>query len=541
MAVAGFGPYIVCTFAALVQRQSWRWQLGGDSVETTGPTDSFSRPERIDVYLSGGGYRAALAALGALYFLLLDGQWASVRRIVSVSGGGFVNAHLALARPTEDQLSSEIRSMFDRLTSPALTAAVAAKAVALTVLAISPAIAALVWTATASLPGWGKVLWVLGAIVTVVMAVRLVARLALHFLLKLMVGDATLESVAGQAWAVEHVLVATDLSAHGPLFFQANGIQPLVYSRARGCFDGRDVSFKQALRASTALPVLIPPTRLRVRKREVSQHERDYVWKPVSPDVDQLSLWLCDGGVTGNLGVQLLASNIQAIRLIAASSTIAGTSTGPTPYKCRRHGEPMAWECGQCTHERLIVDASGLPPGPSRVWDRVLGIPGLGWLANILRSLKVMYEAGLSSDQAGAGGSLVGAVRTEQAILRLANKNLPLDESMEWPQRLMRAGEHDQFIRHATEPELRRHLRIPESVRLAIQARDDTARVATGLWAVSPSRAGRVVASGFLNALINAPDGLNPTRAHTGMQELSRLLGPRAKLDPWWSDQIASL
>src|SRR6476661_5019946 len=92
----------------------------------SGPVDV---PERIDLYLSGGGYRAALGALGVLLFLVHEGRWSAVRRIVSVSGGGIVNARIALTRPDEPDVASKLCELFEYLTSSTRTRFLLARAI----------------------------------------------------------------------------------------------------------------------------------------------------------------------------------------------------------------------------------------------------------------------------------------------------------------------------------------------------------------------------------------------------------------------------
>ena len=285
---------------------------------------------RIDLFLSGGGYRAALGSVGAIFFLLADGQWPAVRRIISVSGGGIVNAHLAVTRPDEAELSSELKALFDELTSFRRSASVlgAAAAVVTLVCAGVLGLVVLVWKLSdPRLQWWGWIAFSVGILLVLALAIRSFLRLALHLLYRHMVGTSRMDVLVGHPWTKEHVFAATDLSAHGALFFQLNAIQPLVMSSFRGVFDGRDVTLEKALRASTALPILLPPTRLRVRRRPVAAPEREFVWDPMNPETTELSMWLSDGGVTGNLGVQYLL--------------LTSRPSGSTPWPRRRPAHPL--------------------------------------------------------------------------------------------------------------------------------------------------------------------------------------------------------
>jgi NTE family protein len=69
----------------------------GSPVESGPPTDRETRPEvGTALCLSGGGYRAMLFHLGALWRLQELGQLSRLQRVSSVSGGSIVAARLAL-------------------------------------------------------------------------------------------------------------------------------------------------------------------------------------------------------------------------------------------------------------------------------------------------------------------------------------------------------------------------------------------------------------------------------------------------------------
>src|SRR4051794_39419341 len=63
----------------------------------TGPTTVSSRPDgiRIGVCLSGGGFRAALYALGVFRYLAEAGRLSQVEVVAAVSGGSVAAAVLA--------------------------------------------------------------------------------------------------------------------------------------------------------------------------------------------------------------------------------------------------------------------------------------------------------------------------------------------------------------------------------------------------------------------------------------------------------------
>jgi hypothetical protein len=72
-------------------------------------------------------------------------------------------------------------------------------------------------------------------------------------------------------------------------------------------------------------------------------------------------------------------------------------------------------------------------------------------------------------------------------------------------------------------------------VRACFLAREAASEVKTGLFAVRPELAARVVASGYLNACLNTYGVLAFDRAQEGMEELSALLGADARLGEWWA------
>ena len=488
-------------------------------------------PERVDLFLSGGGFRAALGALGVILFLLHDGRWPSVRRIVSVSGGGLVNAHLALTRPSESRLSEEILEVFERLTSGWTTRITLAYAM-LPVLTCALILLLGLWQLTESgLARAGVAALIVGV------ALWVLLRLWLHGLYKQIVGSARLDDLTGTGWTIEHVFVATDLSRHGSLFFVTNAIQAQVVSLLRGVFDGRDVRFEKVIRASTALPPILPPTRLRMRSRPAAVGEREYVWAPVDRGESRFTAWLADGGVTGNLGVQFdseISPDNIGVRDIAMAKTLAGTAR-QNPYTCPRHEDQLAWDCAACTRQTWIVDASGLQPGESRLYNWLLGMPLIGVVVNGLRSLQVMYESALTDDQALAGDNLVGVVRTQQVLDRLGRKNNPVSASSDSKERMVAAGSYMQFIENAQTPSLRRAMGFTDLLLACMAARTSAASVRTGLTAVRRDKAAQVVASGYLNALLNAYGPTAMGRADDGVRALSDLLGPKADLDTWWA------
>lgn len=492
--------------------------------------------ERIDLYLSGGGYRAALGALGVLFFLLEDGRWSAVTRIVSVSGGSIVNAHLATTRPGPDALGAELRRMFDRLTSRRSlwlgfgiigTGLVAAVALA---------------TLTRRTSSWLEsiLVFIVAAGVTVPLSVRL----WLHLQFKETTGTARLGDLMSTGWRKEHVFVASDLSGHGSFFFVANCIQPQLCSTRLGFFDGRDMSLLKALRASTALPPLLPAVLVPLvteppRRSSAVGTDREWLSSP-RPDAPG-SVVLVDGGLTGNLGIQLdseLAPDNITLLDIIGSRTLAGTRADgpPMPYHCRHR--MIAWICRECSLQRIVVDVSGRAPRNARLLSLLLNLPVFGPLIHAIRSLQIGYESSLADDQYLAGQVLVGMVRSERIYNTLAIEGSPLNDSSSAPARMMAAGMFLGRRDNLSEPAYRPRLGVTPLLEACIAACNEAAKVRTGLWGVKRSRAARVVASGYLNAFVSIRGREDYATADAGLRRLSDLLGEQTDLDEWWDSLL---
>jgi Patatin-like phospholipase len=502
---------------------------------------------RIDVYLSGGGYRAALGALGVFYFLAFDGRWADVRRIVSVSGGSIVNAHLALARPARSDVPDELTRLFRTLTSRRRSLCALVPALA----ALLIGTAAVIVTVRTLSDSWTVMVPV--ALVWLPIGLFYAIRLWLWLLYRPIVGGAYLDDLVGCAWTIEHVLVATDLSEHGSVFFLVNAIRPQVASLAKGHFDARDIAFGKTLRATTALPPILPPTRLVVRSKSRRRDSplddtREYLWAP-RVGGDSMTAWLADGGVTGNLGIQLdstLAPDNLALLEIAMSKTMAGTPDTRTKYSCRWHDDQPAWNCFECLRETFVVDASGTVRPTKRLAEKLLGIPLLGLPVFAVRSLEVMYESSLVDDQGHAGDVLVGVVRTDQMIRRIAVQKWPLSSSPDWRVRAAAAGRFVQSSENLATPACQHRMGMSDLMRACWAARSASSEVKTRLWAVPAPVAARVVASGYLNACLNTyrkTHGLPEVfaSADRGIRRLADLLGPDAALDDWWDGVLRDI
>jgi hypothetical protein len=284
------------------------------------------------------------------------------------------------------------------------------------------------------------------------------------------------------------------------------------------------------------------------RRRDSPLGEREYLWQPETEHPspresvgDPVKMWLADGGVTGNLGIQLdssLAPDNLALLESAMSRTMAGSVR--TKYLCPWHDDQIKWNCCACPQETVIVDASGATRPAPRLVDRMLGIPLLGLPVFAVRSLQVMYGSSLADDQGLAGDELVGVVSTDQMIKRIAMKNQPLSRSTDSKVRMFAAGEFLGFSRSLTLPMMRRR-RLSYLMQACYAARMASSELKTRLSAVSAPVAARVVASGYLNACLNAHGPEAIETADQGMRRLAALLGPDAALDAWWDEVRANM
>lgn len=256
--------------------------------------------QRVVVYLSGGGYRAAFAAIGALSALAVTGHWGDVRKIVSVSGGGILNGWLATQRPdSAAELLTALEELAERLRDRRRSRRnlLLAATVPAIVLALSLASCVLLWIYS----GWVLALFValpIGLTVTLGSTLSLAPRVFLardYDFLRWPAGD-----LGGVRWYREHVFVASDLLWSGSISFVCHRQGSLVRSRKRGQFDADAISLSDMLRASTALPPLLPAVRLTLRRAVDPSAELG-----AEPESDPEVVWFVDGGATGNLGIQL--------------------------------------------------------------------------------------------------------------------------------------------------------------------------------------------------------------------------------------------
>jgi hypothetical protein len=497
---------------------------------------------KIVLYLSGGGYRAALGGLGAIFFLHHEGLWGRLMKIVSVSGGGLVNGWIATHRPGNNQIGQEITNLFRKLSSRDRSRTVLLlpllAALAIVALATVGAVLALV----GQLPVWAVIVFaafiaVAVAVVCAVVFLTLVTRVWLRWKYRDFVGPETFGELSVSTWNREHIFVATDLKYAGSVFFMANRVQPLVFSAPLGFHDGRRFTYVDALRATTALPPLLPVFRLRIASE--APRGFDFGFRPEwvhaagSAGDRASSTWLVDGGVTGNLGIQLdpeLSPDNALLLDFANSKVFAGDS--PIDAQCAHHSV-LAWQCESCRQKKLVVDSSSATP---RAWRRLgllLHLPVVGSFVHSVRSMQVMYESALVDDAAHVKDGLISVVRSERMVFNEALRHVGPRPERDAVAAMSGAGQRGATAEHMAQPEFSWVWMTPLQ-RIWMSLQTEAARVGTALWAVPPELAARVVASAYVGCVIDRYGAHALDRAEAGIRALDALLGADAKLADWW-------
>lgn len=489
-------------------------------------SDVLSEVSRIDLYLSGGGFRAALGALGAIYFLRSEGQWTKVSRIVSVSGGGIVSSRLAAYQPEPEEIPDHIKYLFNLMARwngrwivgfALFMASISALIVVAATVAYKIAPPNLAILASLSM-----------AVVILAVGTVVLLRLALRILYRYVTGNHRFGEVVNSDWMIDHIFVSTDLTTAESVFMSANSRMSSVFSPRMRCTSYPELKFAKALRASTAFPPLLPPTRVRVPDNPDKRDKR-----PLR------SFWLVDGGVSGNLGTQLDSrispENARALDL-AQSRWRAGPSTGAD---CSLHPELLSWYCSKCTRRLFIIDCSGGRPKPATMAGVLLNAPVLGAIYHTLRTLSVMYAASLSTHQTTARESLVGVVRSDHLVEAAARVRHGTNIESDNPHsQMIAAGAMDAFEKLMQGSDemhkLVRRTGLTQLEHACWHARSGAARIRTGLWPVGLKRASICFASGYLNMCLavhgrDAMDvGIN------GLRALAGELGVESELRGWW-------
>lgn len=265
---------------------------------TSEATSTASSPNsRVVLYLSGGGYRAALASAGALAAIGALGMWSNVRKIVSVSGGGIANGWLLKQQPSTDQ---QLLASVDALIARLLNRRRSLRNVAIATVTSACSVIAILALCFGSF-AFGSLPWIVvpGGLLliawsTLWLAPRVFLACDYSFL-----GRDRGSVLRGSSWHREHVFVASDLLAAGPVSFFCHRQGALVDISRRGVFNADRVRLTAMLRASTALPPLLPAVRVAIGASALGTARRTSV-----SALKGRGVWLVDGGVTGNLGIQ---------------------------------------------------------------------------------------------------------------------------------------------------------------------------------------------------------------------------------------------
>jgi NTE family protein len=238
------------------------------------PDDPPRVEQRIALCLSGGGYRAMLFHLGAIWRLNEAGYLKRLSRVSSVSGGSIVAARLGqcwgrldfggdgVAANLESELVGPVRNL------AASTIDVPAVLVGL----------ALPWTTISK-------------------------RVAAAY--KQLFGSATLQDLPSDEDGPRFVINATNLQS-GVLWRFS---RPFARDYKVGEIASPDISLAVAVAASSAFPPVLSPARLRFREDEYVEGSGESLQRPPFTTRPVLS----DGGVYDNLGLQTAWNSAKTI------------------------------------------------------------------------------------------------------------------------------------------------------------------------------------------------------------------------------------
>lgn len=324
--------------------------------------------QHIGVAMSGGGHRASMWALGAMFYLVDAGKAAELAAISSVSGGSITNGVLAhdiadLPSVNASDFASKVRHLIRNVADVGLffwgprTNLYVGTTIGTAIAAGIALVTTLAWTAITGLR--------LGALIClVVTAVLLTIGLAL-FERRSNIMDGALAAeyfhtpdgkptllADLQQRPVTHVFCATELQ-EGRHFYMSPGF---VYSWSNGVGQAASLPLSTAVQASACLPGAFAARRL-----PVAPHGFDGSGAGDTPAHD--SLVLVDGGVYDNMGDQWFRVLPDRVSRVSLPPQLA-------------------------VDEVLVVNASGLPG-----WHRLKRIwPALRReVRDLLEDKSVMY------------------------------------------------------------------------------------------------------------------------------------------------------
>jgi predicted acylesterase/phospholipase RssA len=358
-------------------------------------------PTRIELYLSGGGVRAALFSLGVLLYLVQSGFNTKVRVIVSVSGGSITNAAAALTDFSTvgiDRFELITKRLARRLASSGTFFLATNRIVVTRVFIFQLALWSLIITSnirngvfdTSTVVLYsivGPILFGMMASAFIVLSYFLRSHIQMRVYDNLLLDLARdspshLHSVKrilqkirtlgrslvydlpkfGTPWktassSIIHVLCATELTSGEPIFLSSSW----TYSPAYG--KGNPVpSVAAAVYSSAAFPLVFPPLRLPSKPIDFSGGSAEN--GPPS------NLFLVDGGVHNNLGTDWM-QHMPQFEELPTDSKSAGKRTS-----VKSNG---GW--------RIIVNATA---PPRRM--KILRVPLLCMITSLYRISNILYD-----------------------------------------------------------------------------------------------------------------------------------------------------
>ena len=400
-----------------------------------------------------------------------------------MSGGGLVNAWLAVRQPSNTALADELDTLTLLLASrmntlraallPLLTGAVAVVVplVLLVVLAREAPLIALLLGLS----------WV---VIALLCAQLFLARWWLRRLYRSFGGDRTAGDLKSDEWPIRHTFVASDLSLSGSLFFTLDNGRMVAYSSRRGIYEP-DLTLSTLLRASTALPPALPP--IRVSLGAEVQLGRS----------QPARVWLADGGLTGNLGIQL-----------------SEDTTSDNPFLQSSVEAHLGGIAPDSDSQLVVVDASGTSPASAKLANFALWTPGLSLFYESLRSLKVQYEAALTDDQHLARLTLVSVTRHANAYHEVIRDGVEPNARAA----MLRLVNDERGVARLL------GLGVSERAGMCVNARAEAAEMSTGLWPASWRQSLAVIRSGYINTLAAIS-----TQDADAIQEAWRVHGTRLR------------
>jgi NTE family protein len=254
--------------------------------------EHFDQPEDgVALCLSGGGYRAMLFHLGALWRLNELGYLPRLARISSVSGGSITAAVLALAWPTLSFDSAGIAAGFqDKLVDPLRAFA-------------------------------GRTIDLPAIVLGILLPGRTISDQIAASYRRHLFGDATLQNLPDEP---RFVVNATSLQS-GVLFRFS---KPYLWDYRVGEVVAPTVPLAVAVAASSAFPPILSPARLRFPAGAFTPGSGDGLQK----EPYTRRLLLSDGGVYDNLGLETVWKRYKTILVSDGGGHLKDTASPPRDW-----------------------------------------------------------------------------------------------------------------------------------------------------------------------------------------------------------------